>query len=405
MLKKISVADVIVGMYVHELCGSWLEHPFWRSGFAVSNSAELRRLQNSAVAEVWIDTQKGLDVPAERVSAEQSSTVADESSVASTNLDIEPVRPVSMQTEIKQALAVYQRSRQAVLTMFAEVRMGKALEMHGVDAIVDEMTQSILRHPNALISLVRLKQADEYTYMHSVAVSALMIALARQLDLDEAQVQKAGVAGLMHDIGKLLIDEKLLNKSGRLTDDEFARIRLHPVLGAQLLLDSDSEACPEIYDVCLHHHEKYDGSGYPKQLKGQQISLLARMAAVCDVYDATTSNRPYKKGWDPAVALQRMAQRYGHFDQYIFQSFVRVMGIYPVGSLLRLHSGRLAVVVEKNEQDLLKPKVKVFYSTTTHMPIVHQTIDLAAADCKDSIVARESTDDWSFRNLDKLWLE
>lgn len=405
MLKKISVADVIVGMYIHELCGSWMEHPFWKSGFEVSNAADLRSLQNSAVSEVWIDTRKGLDVP-EAVASEAFEQVV-ESAEATLHkaVDAELNSPVSMSEELRAALAICQRSTQAVKKMFSEVRMGQAIEMHGVNHIVNEVRQSIVRHPTALLSLVRLKQADEYTYMHSVAVCALMIALARELNLDEEQVQKAGVAGLLHDIGKVQVAEEVLNKPGRLTDDEFAQIRLHPEFGARLLLESDPDVCPEIYDVCLHHHEKMDGNGYPHKLTGTQISLLARMATVCDVYDAITSNRPYKKGWGPAEALQRMAHWKGHFDQYIFQSFVRIMGIYPVGSLVRLSSGRLAVVIEKNEQDLLRPKVKVFFSSKSQMPIEQKVIDLAHTSCNESIAAREPADEWNFRDLDELWLD
>lgn len=405
MLKKISVADVTVGMYIHKLCGSWMDHPFWTSGFVLQSQADVHSLQSSAVTEVWIDTLQGLDVPTSVLSQTQQQAVEQADNTLQHTVATELQRPESMADEIKRALAIYQRSKRAVIKMFSDARMGKAIEMRGVHKIVNEMTQSILRHPTALLSLVRLKQVDEYTYMHSVAVCALMIALARQLEMDEQQVQQAGISGLLHDIGKMLIDEKILNKPERLTDEEFAQVRLHPVLGAQLLLDSDPNVCSIVYDVCLHHHERYDGSGYPEQLKGQQISLFARMTAICDVYDAITSNRPYKKGWGPADALQRMAHWQGHFDQYIFQSFVRIMGVYPVGSLVRLASGRLAVVIEKNEQALLKPKVKVFFSTKSRLPIEQQVIDLAQVNCQESIACRESVDEWKFRNLDELWFD
>lgn len=232
-----------------------------------------------------------------------------------------------------------------------------------------------------------------------------MIALARQLGLSEEQVSEAGLAGLMHDVGKMSICDEILNKPGRLTDEEFAKVRLHPVYGAKILLTNQPAASAVVYDVCLHHHEKYDGSGYPKKLKGEDISLFARMGAVCDVYDAITSDRPYKKGWGPADSLQRMAQWQGHFDPQIFQAFVRAVGIYPVGSLLRLSSGRIGVVIEQNEQSLLKPRVRVFFSSKSKMPIEQAVIDLAHADCQETIIAREQADDWGFRNLDELWRE
>jgi HD-GYP domain-containing protein (c-di-GMP phosphodiesterase class II) len=232
-----------------------------------------------------------------------------------------------------------------------------------------------------------------------------MIALARQLSLPEEHVSEAGLAGLLHDVGKMSIADNILNKPGSLTDEEFALVRRHPVYGAKILLVNQPAASALVYDVCLHHHEKYDGSGYPKKLKGEQISLFARMGAVCDVYDAITSDRPYKKGWGPADSLQRMAQWQGHFDPKVFQAFVRTVGIYPVGSLVRLSSGRLGVVIEQNDQSLLQPKVKVFFSSKSKLPIEQSVIDLANAHCQETIVAREQIEDWGFRNLDELWRE
>lgn len=404
MLKRVAVDDIILGMYIHELCGSWMDHPFWKAGFSLENLADLQSLKNSAVTEVWIDTEKGLDLP-DDVVGEELEQATQQADILLRGAMLTPVVPVAMRDEIKRALDICERSRDAVVSMFTDARMGNAIDIDSAHGLVDEMAQSISRHPSALLSLVRLKNADEYTYMHSVAVCALMIALARQLELSEEQVSEAGLAGLMHDVGKMSICDEILNKPGRLTDEEFAKVRLHPVYGAKILLTNQPMASPFVYDVCLHHHEKFDGSGYPKKLKGAQISLFARMGAVCDVYDAITSDRPYKKGWGPADSLQRMAQWHGHFDPKVFQAFVRAVGIYPVGSLVRLSSGRLAVVIEQNEQSLLKPKVKVFFSTKSKVPIEQSVIDLAHAHCQETISAREQAEDWGFRNLDELWRE
>jgi putative nucleotidyltransferase with HDIG domain len=259
-----------------------------------------------------------------------------------------------------------------------------------------------MRHPTALVSLSRLKRADEYTYMHSVAVCALMIALARQLKLDETLVREAGLAGMLHDIGKMAVDSDVLNKPGKLTDTEFAEVRRHPEAGSKILL-AGKQVGELVVDVCLHHHEKVDGSGYPHRLSGSGISLLARMGAVCDVYDAITSNRPYKQGWDPAESIRRMAEWKGHFDEVVFQAFVKTVGIYPTGSLVRLESGRLAVVVEQNPQSLLAPRVKVFYSARLKTAIPQEEIDLAKLQGRDRIVGRESAREWGFSKLDDLW--
>ena len=310
-----------------------------------------------------------------------------------------------LEQELEQAVKLCARSKQAVMEMFSDARMGQALQFEQAGELVEEISDSVLRHPNALISLARLKNADEYTYMHSVAVCALMIALARQLGLAEEQVREAGMAGLLHDIGKMMIPDDILNKPGKLTDSEFDTVRSHPLAGGKILMDSQ-QVSAMVLDVCLHHHEKVDGSGYPHRLKGDQISLFAKMGAVCDVYDAITSDRPYKNGWDPAESIRKMAEWCkGHFDEAVFKAFVKSVGIYPTGSLVRLESGRLGVVMDQHETSLLTPRVKVFFSAKSKAPIPQQIIDLAKLVGREKIVGRESQEDWNFPNLEELWSE
>jgi len=400
VLKRIPVTELLPGMYIHELCGSWMEHPFWKTRFLLDSAKDLQRIRASGIREVWIDTGKGLDLP----SGQTVEQVAQET--AAVLLAAEPPAPdqrLALEEEIQRAAKLCDSSKAAVLAMFSDVRMGRAVDVEHVAELVEEISASVLRQPNALISLARLKHADEYTYMHSVAVCALMIALARQLELAEDEVREAGMAGLLHDIGKMRIPAELLNKPGKLSDSEFATVRGHPEAGTRILRDS-RQVSARVLDVCLHHHEKVDGSGYPHRLAGTQISLFARMGAVCDVYDAITSNRPYKAGWEPAESIHKMAEwSRGHFDERVFQAFVKTVGIYPTGSLVRLQSERLGVVLEQHGQSLLTPRVKVFFSTRRNMPIAPEVIDLAQLNGQDKIVGRESAASWGFRHLDELW--
>ena len=403
MLKCIAVADVRVGMYIHEFCGAWMDHPFWKSKFLLNSEKDLQRIKASSISELWIDVSKGLDVAVGTPSASPEQAAAEAEAALLAAVQSPPVSlAISMEDEVQRAVKLCARSKAAVVSMFADARMGQALQFEQASELVEEISDSIMRHPNALISLARLKNADEYTYMHSVAVCALMIALARNLGLNEGQVREAGLAGLLHDIGKMAIPNTVLNKPGKLTDGEFATVRDHPEAGSRMLLDS-KQVSALVLDVCLHHHEKVDGSGYPHRLAGEQISLYARMGAVCDVYDAITSNRPYKQGWDPAESIRKMAEWKGHFDPVVFQAFVKTVGIYPVGSLVRLESGRIGVVMEQQAKSLLAPRVKVFFSAKSKTPIPQEILDLSKLVGRDKIVGRESAEEWGFRHIDELW--
>ncbi len=411
VLKRIAVADLRVGMYVQEMCGSWMDHPFFRSRFLVDGVDKLSLIRGSRVENVVIDTARGLDLlePGAMPLAEPEAPPASPCDNCSDKPSCEqrPAAPVvraapprALDEELGKAVQLCQRSREAMTQMFTEARMGQAVCAEQAVALVEDISASVLRHPDAFISLIRLKSADQYTYLHSVAVCALMIAVARQLGLEEAQVREAGVAGLLHDLGKVALPDEILNKPGRLSEAEFAIVRGHPAAGAEILRRGGQVGEAAI-DVCLHHHEKIDGSGYPHALAGEDISLMARIGAVCDVYDAISSNRVYKAGWAPAESIRKMAEWRGHFDQRVFQAFVKSVGIYPTGSLVRLHSGRLGVVLEQGAQSLLTPQVKVFFSTRSMTPVVQQVIDLARSD--DRILGWEDPAKWGFRNLEELW--
>lgn len=404
MLKRISVNQLTLGMHLKEFCGSYLDHPFWRTGFVLTSQKDLTAILESNIKELWIDCDKGLDVAAGESAV---SEVEDEALVAEQQKQLaqrqRQVAPVSAAVEIERASKICRQSKQAVVSMFEEARMGNAVEVGGAKQLVEEINDSVARNPGALISLARLKTADDYTYMHSVAVCAMMVALAKQIGLDEAQTRSAGLAGLLHDLGKAVMPMEVLNKPGKLTDAEFVIIKSHPVEGHKMLL-TGSNVDPLALEVCLHHHEKTDGSGYPDRLKGDAISLFAKMGAVCDVYDAITSNRPYKAGWDPAESLRKMAEwANGHFDPQVFQAFVKSMGIYPVGSLVRLTSGRIGVVVEQTAKSLTTPIVKVFFSTKSNMRIPPVLVNLATVDAKEKISGREDPAKWRFPDLNELW--
>jgi putative nucleotidyltransferase with HDIG domain len=398
MLKRIEIKQLRIGMY----CSSWVNTAsFVKKSFLVNDRDELDQIINSGVKEVFINTSKGLDVLSEPVLAPIAKKAV--GSVAPQK-SIDLITPLAMNEELKQASKIVNCSKEAITSMFNEVRMGKAVNIESAVLLVEEITSSIMRNPGALIGLARLKTKDDYTYMHSVAVCALMVSLAKQLGLSDEQTRESGLAGLLHDIGKMAIPLDILNNPGKLTDNEFDMVKEHPVAGHRMLLEGG--AVGEVaLEVCLHHHEKMDGTGYPNQLSGHNINLFARMGAVCDVYDAVTSNRPYKQGWCPSESLRKMAEWEGHFDKNIFQAFVKCVGIYPVGTLVRLKSGRLGVVVEQQTgKSLLLPKVRVFFSSKSNSYIMPELLDLADPGTGDKIVTREDAEKWRFTDINKYWM-
>ncbi|MDH0049849.1 HD-GYP domain-containing protein [Comamonas terrigena] len=409
MFKRISVQHLTTGMYIYEMCGPWISHPFWRSAFLLTDASDLQRLRKSKVTEVWIDPARGKDIapgvpcvvwdPQQTSDPDRTPPTAKPQARPLAAID---TAPTSLGKELHTAMALCEQSRDAMLDMFSEARMGRAIGMDMAENLVNEITGSVLRSPDALLSVARLKTADNYTYMHSVAVSGLMVALARKLGHDEAAVRRAGMAGLLHDLGKAHMDPAILNKPGRLTDAEFAHIKGHPRAAYDLLCGS-SDMDATVLDACLHHHERLDGGGYPDGLGGDEISLLARMTAICDVYDAITSDRPYKKGWPPSESLRRMAEWTGsHLDKRLFETFVKTVGIYPVGSLVRLQSERLAVVSEPSVKSLTAPRVVVFYCTQSQRNLSPQLVDLSQPG-QDRIVCQEDPSEWPFTHLETLW--
>jgi putative nucleotidyltransferase with HDIG domain len=402
MLKRITVGQLRLGMYIHELCGSWMEHPFWRLKFVLTQPGDLQRIHRSGIAELWIDTERGLDVEGGLSDQEVAEQVEQELAQALSSEVQAPLPPV--ENAYAEAAQLRDKAMRRVQSLFSEVRMGRSLHMEGCASTVEDIIGSVGRHPGALISLLRLKTQDEYTYLHSVAVCALMVALARTLGLPAEVVREVGIAGLLHDIGKARIPLLLLHKPAKLSDEEFALIKCHPEFGHALLTEN-AAASKLALDVCLHHHEKADGSGYPRGLKLPQISLYAKMGAVCDVYDAVTSCRPYKDAWAPGEAVRQMAQWKGHFDPAVFQAFVKTVGIYPIGTLVRLKSQRLGVVLDQGGSTLLTPRVKVFHCAARRERLPHQVVDLSQPGCDDAIAGVESAEAWGFKNLNQLWLE
>ena len=395
MLKKVGSSQLRVGMFIHDLDCGWMEHPFVRNRFVITGEDEIRKIVAAGIRSVTIDCARGLDVADAPTIAEADA--ATEAEVAA--LAAKPVTPlrVTLAEEFDRAVTIRRQAAGLVRTVMQDARLGKAVELDKVSHVVENITASILRNASALLGLSVIKNKDDYTFLHSVSVCTLLVAFCRSRGLDAETTYQAGIGGLLHDTGKALVPDHILNKPGRLTDEEFEIVRRHPKDGHDILRRSAGIGAIPL-DITLHHHERRDGTGYPDGQGEQDTSELAQMAAIVDVYDAITADRCYHKGMPAAEALRKMYEwSKFHFSPALTQEFMRCVGIYPVGTLVLLESGRLGVVVEPHETSLLTPKVNVFYSTKSQTYIKPETVDLARGlgfGGGDRIVRHEAPEKW-----------
>ena len=395
MFKKVDSSQLKVGMYVHDLSCDWMTHPFMRNRFLLRSDEEIRKIIAAGIHDVVIDNSKGLDVQDAPTVAQAAAAIERELVQIASAPQL--VTRVSLGMELARATQLRKQATGLVRTVMADVRLGNAVDIDRVEPMVEDITESILRNPGALVGLLRIKTKDDYTFLHSISVCALMVAFCRSRGMDAATTHQAGLGGLLHDTGKALVPDAILNKPGPLSPEEFALVKRHPRDGHAILLQTP-EVGPIPLDIALHHHERRDGSGYPDGLAGDAIGELAQMAAIVDVYDALTSERSYHKAIPAADALRKIYEwSKFHFNPVFAQDFMRCVGIYPVGTMVKLESGRLAVVIEAHESNLLAPKVNVFFSTRSNAYIKPETVDLSRGlgfGGGDKIIGHESAAKW-----------
>ena len=379
MIKKIATDKLAVGMYIHDIDASWMSHPFLKNHFAVNNQQTIDEVIAAGIKHVYIDTERGLDyelaVPLEVV---QRGINDSRRQVAEQQTGLQ--NQVGLEAELIHAQTILHDANRAVRSFMQDVRFGKQVENAVIDEVVENISGSVFRNKDALMTLLRIKTADQYTFLHSISVCVLMTAFARAMDYDADTVRQISVGSLLHDLGKMRVPPEILNKPGRLTQAEFEVMKRHVDFGGELLAELDWISDLSMR-VVMEHHERIDGTGYPYGLTGEALSEAGRMSAIVDVYDALTSNRCYKKAWEPTYTLGKILEwSRDHFGEAITHQFVRCVGIYPVGTLVRLGSGVIAVVIEQHEDRLLQPRVRVVYDESLGRYVTPEDIDLNESD-------------------------
>lgn len=416
MLHKIRTSELEMGMFIHSMEGSWFEHSFWRSSFVLDETEQLKTLKSGEVGWVTIDDTKGkgLPRPAQRKNVSSGVKQKRRSKKSAPNKKTSPadrhnsylpplaerggtrLSPRERAAEVRKASTTIKRSRTAVMALFGDARLGNAVKSDKMAPLVERISSSVGVDPTIILNMARLKSKDEYTYLHSVAVCALMINLARQMRVPEAQINDIGMAGMLHDVGKMAIPDDILLKPGKLDDMEWVTVRNHPQRGHDILSASDGVSDIAL-EVCLRHHEKMDGTGYPGKIPASSLSLFTRMSSVCDVYDALTSQRSYNKPLSASQALAKMQSWKGHFDQLVLRNFVESLGILPIGTLVRMDRDELGIVVGESPSDYAAPIVRTFHSLDKDCAIAPKDIDTGRSRSR-RLLAEECPEEWGFAN-------
>ncbi len=398
-------------MYIERFNCDWMGHPFLKNSLKVKNRKTIEKILAYGIHEVYIDSERGLDAAGAQTKEEaeqetrseiESSVKAQESKNSISESDIEnivikkkeTVSEVPIGEELIRASKIQKEAKRTIQHLMQEARYGNKVKPELIDPVIDNMIDSIYRNEDALINLTRIRNADEYTYLHSVGVSVLALTFGKYIGLKSQSLKDIGIAAMLHDVGKMKIPAQILNKKGNLTESEYEIMKKHVEIG-NLILSRSTDLPPTSLSFISQHHERLDGSGYPLGLKGDELSLHGQIAAIVDVYDAMTSDRCYRDRCQPSEVLKNIFEwSKFHFNSDLVQKFIRCVGIYPVGTLVRLKNGLLAVVVQNDGERILNPVVRVIYDAAREKYIMPK--DILSVE-ENTVESCESPKKWNIR--------
>ncbi len=401
---KMDTADLERGMYVAQLDRPWLETPFLFQGFEIREDKELKLLRQFC-RHVYVDPARGT-VPEERVVRAQQAPKREAAVLQRSNGDREPVtiagrlmraitqldptgrvaarlirnpnhrRQVPLRTEAPKAVLAYDSAVATMNDVLGQIRRGAGLDVDKVQTAVKPMIDSVLRNQDAMAWLVYLRKRDEYAYHHSISSSVWAVILGRHLGFDRAGLDTLAMGGMLLDVGKAKLPESITASEGKLSPAEFEAMKKHVALSLSMVkLTPGINA--DVLAMIEGHHERADGSGYPKGLKGADIPVFARIAGLVDCYDAMTSIRPWAPAKSPYDAIRELNAIAGaHFQKEMVEQFIQAMGMFPTGSIVEINTGEVGIVIEQNRIRRLRPKVMLLLDAGRRPLADPQTLDL-----------------------------
>jgi HD-GYP domain-containing protein (c-di-GMP phosphodiesterase class II) len=397
MVKKIKTNQLRPGMYIHDINCSWLEHPFFGRSMQIDDDEMVEKIVKYGIRDVYIDTDIGLDLDSAPTKEEADRELSEEICKID-EINFDDIEHVSVGKEIFMAKKIRKEAMNTVQHVMNDIKMGAQINKEAVEDVVNDIIISMLRNPSALMSMGMLRNTDEYLYQHSISVCALMVSFGKLLGFDSKLLKEVGLGAMLHDIGTMRVPNKIICKQNGLTEEEYEQVKKHVIYGQDVLKETEGVTDMSII-TAYQHHERMDGTGYPNGLKGDEISRPGKAIAIIDVYDALTTKRCYRHLIPPAEAIKMIYEwSETKFERELVQKFIKCIGIYPVGSLIRLESGLLGVVFDHSTEDLLRPLVRIVYDTKNERIVMPYVIDLSKPSGKggaDRIVGYESPEKWN----------
>jgi putative nucleotidyltransferase with HDIG domain len=404
-LLRVKTGDLKPGMFVADVGRSWLHHPWKTKSKLISSPKDIALLVEHGITDVWVDPARSTSgtvmfdpeysvtgesvVQARNVTAKSVarqinplSETASPKTLAEVERRKQPRRDNSLKqneltTEIPQAFQAYTRAIKVTRQVITEVQKGQKISMDLVRGSIDDMIDSVFRNRNALTALLKLKTYDEYTFTHSLNVAVVAISIGRHMDFSREQLLNLGIGAIFHDLGKTAIPDQILNKPGRLTDEEFEIMKTHPQHGEQILRRYGRDIPSPAFRIVRHHHERIDGQGYPDHLAENDMESYIIISGLSDVYDALTSARVYKTGMLPQKAMKIIfSMRDKQFPAAWVDRFIHCLGVYPIGTVVRLSTGEIGIVGTINQANLIRPQVIIAIKSNGQTQTVKKTVDL-----------------------------
>ncbi|MFY8298406.1 HD-GYP domain-containing protein [Pseudoalteromonas sp. SS15] len=405
MLVSLPISELQPGMFVDSVCKQRSDAKIKiKSRGMVRDQAIIAQLLSKGVMELKIDfSQSDIDVPEKYRPApkQEESETPKEAARSPIKKAVKPaVAEKSLEQEFAKASQQFDQHSQQLKNLYNDLTIGAKLDVSLLNQVSNEIVDSVLRNSNAMAILSRLKDKDGYNWRHMINCTILMSVFAKYLGIKNEQIQQLALGAMLHDVGHTKLPQGIINKTENLNELEFKALKKH-VVQSLGLVKGESGISPLVMDMILNHHERVDGSGYPRGLSGPKISKPARMMAIVDVYDAMTSERPHQNGEEPIHALRYLLANKHQFDAQLVQKFIKCLGVHPVGTIVRLTNDRLALVLEGNKQSPMKPKVKVFYNTKHKHHITGKDLDLHAVEDEIKVVASVRPSDYEL-NLSRL---